>query len=302
MDQKEILSVLREKNRANADKSGTRVLGVFGSVATDESYVEAEDLSYFKNWFSSYVASFASDDPEISKNIDLKYGHTLRVCKEAVDIGKALGLGPSHIRLSETTALFHDVGRFEQYRKYRTFSDRKSVNHAVFGVEILRERAVLSRLAQPVQELIQNIITYHNRATLPDDESPLCLFFSRLLRDADKLDIWWVLTEYYRMKAAGETNETIELDLPDTPGISGTIYENLIRGEVILFEKMQNLNDFKLFQVGWVYDINFTPTLKCLKQRAYLSKIQAALPEIDDVRKIFETVHSYVDHRLKENA
>jgi len=264
--------------------------------------LNVEDLLYFKNWFSSYVASFASDDPEISKNIDLKYGHTMRVCKEAVDIGKDLMLAPSDLLLAETTALFHDVGRFEQYRKYRTFSDKKSVNHAAFGVEILRQRGVLNRLAPPVQELILKVIAYHNRASLPDDESPLCLFFSRLLRDADKLDIWWVLTEYYRMKAAGETNETIELDLPDTPGISPTIYANLIHGEVILFEKMKNLNDFKLFQVGWVYDINFTPTLKSLKERDYLSKIQVVLPDIDEVRKIFETVHSYMDHRLKEKS
>jgi len=258
-----------------------------------------KDLQYFRNWFYFYVMSFASDDPECRRNIDLKQQHTQRVCREAVAIGKDLGLNESDLCTVETTALFHDVGRFEQYKQYRTFSDRKSVSHAAFGVEILRENRVLDRLEQPLQEFILKVISHHSRAKLPENEDPKCLFFCRILRDADKLDIWRVVTDYYRQKAAGKSNETIELDLPDTPGISQVIYENLMQGKTILFENMKNLNDFKLFQVGWVYDVNFLFTLKCLKERGYLEMIRAALPETEEIRQIFKAVFFCMDSKLK---
>jgi len=264
--------------------------------------MDIKDLQYFRNWFRSYVMSFASDDPECKRNIDLKHQHTQRVCREAVAIGKDLGMNESDLCLTETTALFHDVGRFEQYKQYRTFSDRKSVNHAAFGVEILRENQVLSRLDKSVQDFVLKVISYHNQAKLPANEDPRCLFFSRILRDADKLDIWRVVTDYYRQKAAGKSNETIELDLPDTPGISPVIYENLMQRETILFENMKNLNDFKLLQVGWVYDVNFLFTLKCLKERKYLHMLQDALPETEEIQQIFKTVFSYMDKKLKNGS
>lgn len=260
--------------------------------------ISPEDLAFFRSWFSSYVASFTTDDPDVMKNIDLKYDHTLRVADEALGIGRALGLDDFSLAVAEITALFHDVGRFEQYRRFRTFSDKKSVNHALFGVEILREHKVPDRLEPSLRQLILDVIACHNRATLSEDMEPRTLFFSRLLRDADKLDIWWVLTEYYRLKAAGETNETIELDLPDTPGTSESIRESLVKGQVILFDSMKNLNDFKLFQAGWVYDLYFTPALERMRERNYLGKIQNALPDTEDIREVFSVVRAWVDRRL----
>ncbi|MEZ4526825.1 MAG: HD domain-containing protein [Desulfobacterales bacterium] len=264
--------------------------------------MDRNDLQCFRNWFSSYAKSFASEDPESKRNFDLKYQHTQRVCQEAADLGKDLGLTESDLCITEVTALFHDVGRFEQYKRYRTFSDRKSVNHAAFGVEILRENRVLADLDEDLQELVLKIISHHNRAKLPDDEDPECLFFSRLLRDADKLDIWRVLTEYYRQKAAGESNETVELDLPDTPGISQEIYENLMQGKTVLFGSMKNLNDFKLMQASWVYDVNFLPTLKRLKERNYLKMLRAALPETQEVQQIFDSAFFHMDKKLKTGS
>ena len=251
-----------------------------------------------RNWFDFYVNSFASDDPVFQRNIDLKAQHTNRVCQNAVDIGKDLGLDDAGLCLAETTALFHDIGRFEQYRQYKTFSDRNSVNHAEFGVEILQKNLVLKDFLPSLEAFIIKVISYHNQAQLPEDEDEKCLFFSRLLRDADKLDIWRVVTDYYGQKDSGETNETIELDLPDTPGISKDIYESLIRGSTILFDSMQNLNDFKLLQVGWVYDINFMPTLERLKNKGYLGLLEQALPQTKAVRQIFTAVADYMDSML----
>lgn len=258
------------------------------------------DFPHFKNWFDSYVGTFASDDPAIQTNIDLKYQHTQRVCRAAVNIGKDLGLDERNLCLAEIAALFHDVGRFEQFKRYRTFSDKRSINHAAFGVEILRDKSVLSHLDKSEQNLIIGSILLHNRAILADDGDDRSLLHSRLLRDADKLDIWWVVTDYYRQKAAGVNNEGLELDLADTPGISPEVYKNIINGKTILFDSLKNLNDFKLLQVGWVYDINFLPTLRRLKERGYLKMLQSFLPDSEEVRDIFTAVFHHIDSRLKE--
>jgi hypothetical protein len=70
--------------------------------------------------------------------------------------------------------------------------------------------------------LLLSVILYHNRAELPEDETEGCLFFAKLLRDADKLDIWRVVTDYYHNKN-GHQNSSIELDLPDIPEISDEV-------------------------------------------------------------------------------
>jgi hypothetical protein len=91
----------------------------------------------------------------------------------------------------------HDTGRFEQYARYKTFVDSQSVDHAVLGVGILEKNEILCSLDEPTQDFILRTIRYHNRAILPREETETCLFFTKLLRDADKLDILKVVTDYY---------------------------------------------------------------------------------------------------------
>lgn len=100
-------------------------------------------VAYLKKWFHFYVKSYKSDDPERQRNLDLKEQHTRRVCREIKEIGKDLGLNEDERCLSEMIALFHDISRFEQYVRYNTFLDSRSLNHAEFGVKILREKGVL---------------------------------------------------------------------------------------------------------------------------------------------------------------
>jgi putative nucleotidyltransferase with HDIG domain len=245
-------------------------------------------------WFTGYVQTFKSKNADWQRNISLKEEHTRRVCMEILHIGKKLGLSDEDLRLAEVMALFHDIGRFEQYVRYGTFVDARSENHAELGIRILREREVLSGLEKSAQELILRTILYHNRAALPEQETENCLFFAKLLRDADKLDIWRVLTDYYRQKGE-KRNETLELGLPDTPGISEDVYEDLMAGRIVDIKNLKNLNDFKLLQVGWIYDINFAPTFQRIRQRGYLGTIRDALPESEKIERIFAAAQSFLD-------
>jgi len=259
--------------------------------------VKKEMVKEYRNWFDDYVRSFRSDDLEFQQNIDMKEKHTLRVCNEILTLGKELGLQNDDLHLAEVLGLFHDIGRFEQYARYQTFVDRDSEDHAALGVKILKEQDLLERLDDRSRNLIIRSISYHNRATLPMEETEECLFFTRLLRDADKLDIWKVVTDYYRRKNR-RRNVAIELGLPDTPGITGEVYRSLMRKGIVNAGDLNNLNDFKLLQIGWIYSINFSPTFHHIKDRKYLDIIRDYLPRTDQIDSIFSIVESYLDKHI----
>lgn len=54
---------------------------------------------------------------------------------------------------------------------------------------------------------------------------------------------------------------------------------------------IKNLNDIKLLQVGWIFDINFKPTLSYIKNRRYLELIRDVLPKSKEINEIFDVIH-----------
>lgn len=244
-----------------------------------------------RSWFTEYVKTFKYADNNLQQNICLKEEHTRRVCKEIVSIGEQVGLDEDKLLIAEIIALFHDIGRFEQYDLYRTFSDKKSEDHAELGIKVLKKYKVLTQFDASTKDLILCSIKHHNKPKLPNLETDTCLFFSRLIRDADKLDILNILTDYYHRKDR-KHNGTLELNLPDNPGISPEVYQALINRQIVDMKHVRNLNDFKLLQTGWVFDINFQPTSDRIKECRYMEMIHDVLPESKEIEEIFDIVHS----------
>jgi hypothetical protein len=259
-----------------------------------EDMIDQHILSKLKQWFAEYAAIFKGGDVDRQLNINLKEEHSLRVCSEIIDVGKSLGLSRDELSLAEAMALFHDVGRFEQYAKYGTFHDRVSEDHAALGVKVLEKQNALDGVDPSTRGLILRVILYHNRAVLPEYESEKCLFFARLLRDADKLDIWRILTDYYLNKD-GPRMRSVELDLPDTPEFSGEVCRELLTGGIARAASIRTLNDFKLFQMGWVYDVNFLRTFQLVRERGYIETILAALPKTEVVMHIYSKVKMHLE-------
>ena len=60
-----------------------------------------------------------------------------KVLKSAVaNAEHNLNLEKEDIKLAELIGLLHDIGRFEQLKRFNTFVDKKSINHGEFGGEI----------------------------------------------------------------------------------------------------------------------------------------------------------------------
>jgi len=261
--------------------------------------MKQRQLDEFRNWFGEYVAGFYGDDEYINANVKLKECHTHRVCREIRHIAERVGLSASQQHVAEAVALFHDIGRFEQFARYRTFNDAVSVRHALLGVHILRQKRVLASLGESRQEWILKAVEYHADKRLPEDVEGPCSMFARLIRDADKLDIYKVVIRYYDQHRNNPEDCSLSLGFPDHPECSPRVVEKMLRGESIDYGDLRSMNDMKLMQLGWIHDINFTVTLEQIKHRRYLETLMSFLPDMADTETIRRSIFSIVDEKLK---
>lgn len=125
--------------------------------------MQKNDINFFKSWFLEYVDQFSTSDYFTQDNIKRKIEHTGRVCENILLLAKAEKIGEEGCRLAETIALFHDLGRFEQFMTYKTFIDSESEDHALLGVKILKRMGILSHLPPEEQDLVLKAVEFHNR-------------------------------------------------------------------------------------------------------------------------------------------
>jgi len=255
------------------------------------------DLKYLKTWFADYVATFYTNDHDYNLALNVKEGHTMRVCENTVMIGKKLGMSKHDLTIAETTALLHDLGRFKQYKEYGTFSDINSKNHAKLGLREIAAHKLLSVCSKTEKELIIKAVNYHNTSKLPSDENERTLHFIRLIRDADKLDIWKVFLKYFHEKN-NHRNNAILLDLPDTPEYSDKFIEALRSQRIAPMKDMKTLNDFKLLLIGWVYDLNFEPSFQVATNRNVIERIESVLPRSKEITEAVRHAKDYAKMRL----
>jgi len=255
------------------------------------------DLTSLKEWFASYCRSFRNADADLQRNFDLKELHTRNVCEAARLI--AQGGGERRLMLAEVTALCHDLGRFPQYQEFRTFKDSESVNHAHLSARILKQCSLLDFLPQAERGSVLVAVRLHNAYQLPPGLPPETEDLLRIVRDADKLDIWRVFIEYFHAPAS-ERASAAGLGFPDLPVCSPEVLAAVGAGRMVHLSKLKSLNDFKLLQLSWVYDINFPSTLRLIKERGVLERLAATLPREAAVLAVLDRVLSYLDLRLAD--
>lgn len=242
-----------------------------------------QQLLTLNQWFDTYVQGFFDMEPEDLRNISLKIEHTRKVCEVIELLAVGEGLDTENTRLASAIALLHDVGRFPQYRRWRTFRDSESDNHARLSVEVIRDQRLLDGVAESERVLIEEAVRFHNLLRLPGNLSSPTALFAKLIRDADKLDIWRVFMDFFRTPLH-ERASAVTLGLPDLPAVSPECVASLAAGEVVHLDTVKLVNDFILLQISWVYDLNFSSSYRLLQERGYIPELAATLPENADIQ------------------
>jgi len=262
--------------------------------------VHQQQIDKLKAWFDDYVAGFYGDDEYVNANIKLKEMHSRRVCGEMLYLAEALALSANQKAIARVIGLLHDVGRFEQFKRYRTYNDTKSVNHCLLGLEILRRTNVLGDLDPAERQIVEKAVEYHGLKELPGGLTDQTLLFARMIRDADKIDVFRVVAKYQKLYEQNPDKFMLEVDLADEPQCSPEVIDAILSGQLIDYSRLRTLNDMRLMQLGWVYDVNFTPTLKRIRQRKFLDKLLDCLPQTQEIRRVGEKILTYVDSRLEK--
>lgn len=256
-----------------------------------------DDLIYFKNWFADYTRAYYSSDNEDQKNILLKVEHTDNVCRNIVAIAQGSSLNDNQVRLAEAVALFHDVGRFRQYTQFKTFRDAISMNHGLLGSKILIEEKVLQRLPGDEQQLIIQAVKFHNAFAIPTVLDSNVILFLKLIRDADKVDIFRVFIKYYESPEEERASATA-FRVPDTPEYSKVMLSCIRNKHVASYSNIRTENDFKLMKLSWVYDMHFNESVRLVLERNYLNSIIDKLPKTEDILAATEVLREYILQRL----
>ncbi len=255
------------------------------------------DLEHFSGWFSSYTRRFYTPSQEDMRNILLKERHTHMVLNSMERIVQWLSLNTNDALIAKSIAVFHDIGRFSQYAEYRTFKDNESINHALRSMDVLIEEGVLNRLDRDEIEIILKAIELHNAFTIAGCVDARTELFIKLIRDADKVDIWRVFAEYYSLPASERASEA-GMGLKDDTSYSTEVIDFIKQGRVVPFALVKGINDLKLMQLSWIFDLNFEPSFRLVKEKGDLHRIAETLYPSDDIKEIVGSILGFIDRKV----
>lgn len=121
------------------------------------------DRERVKNTFAEYTSGYNATDPKIKLKID----HTYRVAELCELIARDLKLDEYETDVAWLTGMLHDVGRFEQIKRYNTFNDVQSVDHANFGADLLFKEGLIDTYVDGFHDdkygiIVENAIRNHS--------------------------------------------------------------------------------------------------------------------------------------------
>ncbi|WP_033170170.1 HD domain-containing protein [Selenomonas sp. ND2010] len=252
-----------------------------------------ELLKKMHNWMDDYMARFVTDDEEVMQGIRIKMIHTEYVTKIARELAQHLKLNTHDIQLAEIMGLFHDVGRFRQYSIYKTFNDAQSEDHADLGLKVLKEEMpYMAELTPEDEAVVRFAIRNHNKKEIEPSDDLRKLVFARLLRDADKLDIYRVLSPYLTPDGVDKAPKFIKADASQF--VSPDFVRDFAEGKQADYHRLRTHGDRKLVRLMWVYDINYSWTLRKMVERGYVDLIIKYLPEQEGLAVGIQRLQEYI--------
>jgi putative nucleotidyltransferase with HDIG domain len=247
-------------------------------------------MQEIREWFTSYTRSFQKEDKPLEPLLDLKLRHSFRVAREAGFIAREMGLDAESVDVAETLGLLHDVGRFPQYREYRTFYDAASVDHGELGWKTVKQSGVLEPFEETAKLAVLDGIRFHNKKEIPSGIRPSSLAMVKLIRDADKLDVFELVQDHLDRRAIHDLLPRI----PETGEISCGLLDTLRETGRASYSQVRSVPDFLLVQLSWVFDLNFQPSFRRVLERRVIDRIENWLPPIPEVKWFAEKAREFV--------
>ena len=247
------------------------------------------DLEKAKQQFFKYVKNY----DETLYKIDLKKWHSLRVMELSKNIATAINLNEEDIEIAAIIGLLHDIARFEQYTRFKTFSDLDSFDHGDFGIEILNKDMRNYIETDKYDDLIKVAIRNHNKFKIEDGLSQRELLFSKLIRDADKIDIMFEALTMFWINNESEINNSI---------VDDNILNTFLSKKQLKHEKGKKYTGFNdvINFLSLIFDINFKQSFKILKEKDYINKILNRFSIKD--KEAFEKVKKLANNYIEEHT
>lgn len=253
------------------------------------------DRNKAKKVFDDYVEKYDSSDEKIKLKID----HTYRVSELCEKIAISLGLSNEELDIAWLTGLLHDIGRFEQVKRYGTFNDFKSVDHAKLGVDILFNEGKIRDFIDDTSEdeLIKKTIDNHNVYKIPEDISKREKTFINILRDADKIDIFKVNVTVPPEEIYNVTKEEIY-----TSQITKEVLENFKREDTILRTLKKTAVDNIVGLISLVFGLVYDESIRIVEEQKCLKEMLEFESENDVTSKQFEELRAIVSEYIKRRV
>ena len=252
-------------------------------------------LQEIRQWFESYAGTFASGSGAFPPPLQLKVDHSQRVANNARQLAEDLGWSPSEANRAEALGWLHDVGRFSQFAEFGTFTDATSVNHGERGEEVVRQSGILSLLEPTEKKVLFNGIRHHNAKTEPDHLDEESLRFLKLIRDADKLDIFRIVLDSVQKDGFQDLPGMLpQVNL--AASLSPKVLCEIQKHRSCSIENIRSLADFLLMQLSWIYDLNYPASLRQITDRNIIDDLERELPDDRRIGQIVQAVRRFAKH------
>ncbi|MBQ3448686.1 MAG: HD domain-containing protein [Synergistaceae bacterium] len=152
--------------------------------------------------FFSLYNEFSENRDKIYDMCQRKKFHTRRVAENCIFIASHMGLDDYDCSLAWIIGELHDFARFGQAVVTETFVDSERFHHARLGARLLFTHGMIEDIIPNYDEvseedkiIMEKAVYYHSDYALPEGLTDREELFCKIVRDADKVDIFRTVTE-----------------------------------------------------------------------------------------------------------
>lgn len=229
-----------------------------------------------------------------NKHIKGKQEHSLRVMQISKQIAEKLELTQEEIEVATLIGLLHDIARFEQYTQYGTFKDLQSIDHGNFGAEILEKDIRKYTKTDGYDEIIIKAVKNHNKYKIEDGLTSKQELFAKIIRDADKIDIFYQSVENFWKGREQEVENSI---------ISEDVIQQIKKLTLTKTKIGESPIDNIMRVIAFIFDINFKSSFQIIKEQDYINKILNRYDFKDEyTKKQVEEIKVIANEYVEKNA